>query len=83
MTNDNPGGWQLGHTDGIPKQDLSSSADDTDLEVVLAEADTSKVVVGLLDRVPTQRWRLVRDVPVHHGRATRKEVWIAPAEPDT
>jgi hypothetical protein len=74
--------WQLGHIDEIPMQALSDDAGDTNLDVVLDGADTSRVIVGLLDRVPTRRWRLVRDTRPE-GRATRREVWCAPADTDT
>ncbi|HEY9312390.1 hypothetical protein [Williamsia sp.] len=83
MSSENPGAWQLGHIDGIPRQARSSPAGDTTLEVVVAGADTSKVVIGLLDRVPTHGWRLGRDARVPRGRSTRQEVWVAPADSDT
>jgi hypothetical protein len=74
--------WQLGHIDEIPAQSLSNDSGDTDLDVVLDDADTSKVFAGLLDRMPTHRWRLVRDTRPE-GRATRREVWCAPADSNT
>ena len=70
--------WQLGHYDNVPKQTLSV-AGDTDLAAVIAEDDTSRVIGDLLDRVPTKQWRIVRDDTLTHRRATRREVWAAPA----
>ncbi|PVY23346.1 hypothetical protein C7458_12712 [Williamsia muralis] len=78
MRSAEPQSWQLGHYDSVPKHILVA-AGDTDLETVIADADTSMIISGLLDRAPTEQWRIVRDDTLTHGRATRREVWAAPA----